>query len=93
MEAVIRFGDLGTGPDEIIGTSFHRAGKVKEIFSGACYPVGKEGLRAKFGPFETKAFLTARPSTGGSSMVKWLHSTSKQTLMSILGTTKDENRL
>ena len=58
VEAVIRFGDSGTGPDEIIGTTFHKAGKVKEIFSGVYYPLSKEGLRAKFKPYETKAFVS-----------------------------------
>ena len=58
VEAVIRFGDSEAAPDEIIGTTFHRAGKVREIFSGLCYPVGRDGLRAKFGPYETKVFVS-----------------------------------
>lgn len=56
-EAVLRFGDLEAGPDEIIENAFHGARKCKEVFSGVCYPVSKGCIRAKFKPFETKAFV------------------------------------
>ena len=49
VEATIQFGDF-------------RAEKCKEVFSGVCYSIGTEGIRAKFKPYEAKAFLIARTS-------------------------------
>ena len=34
--------------------------EFKKVLSGARYPVVKGGIRARFGPFETKAFLIAQ---------------------------------
>lgn len=44
VEAVIQVGDLGVE-------------EFKEVFRGVSYPVVQGGLRAKFKPFETKAFV------------------------------------
>ena len=52
VEAVIRLDNL---ENEAFKNS--KIGEWREIFSDLCYPLRKEGIRAKFGPFETKAFL------------------------------------
>lgn len=44
--------DLGKGKFRDLGT-----GKFREVFSQVVFPVIKGGIRAKFGPYETKAFL------------------------------------
>jgi hypothetical protein len=54
-EAVIRLGDLG-----IQGFRNSRIEEFKEIFSRVCYPVSKGCIRAKFKPFETKAFVNEK---------------------------------
>lgn len=52
VEAVIRLDHLG-----IRELRDSKIGEWKEIFSDVWYPLLKGGIRAKFGPFETKAFL------------------------------------
>ena len=60
VETIIRFRDLGIAPYEIERSAFNWAGEFREVFSGVYYPVGKQGLRVKFKPYETKAFLFIR---------------------------------
>ena len=57
-----RAGGLGNcGIEELRDLGAGKGQEFEEVFSGVSYRVGKGGLRLKFGPYETKAFLSNIP--------------------------------
>lgn len=54
---LIAVNTIGTYVEALIKFAGSGAGKVKEVFSGEPYAVTEDGLRTRFGPYETRAFL------------------------------------